>query len=149
MTETTSDIKLFTVEKANRALPLVRRIVDDIAADHPVWKDLVARYELAAAGARPEWGESAEMVMLRRGIDAVAEQIGKYVKELEAIGCQLKGFEQGLVDFYHRHDGRLVYLCWQRDEPTVAHWHELDAGFAGRREIGPEFSGADRDGADR
>ncbi len=140
MTDTApSDLQIYSVHKANRALPLVRRIVDDIVAEHPVWKDLVARYELLAAGAKAEWGESGQMQELRRRIDAAAERITGYVAELEQIGVQLKGFEQGLVDFYGRHDGRLVYLCWQRGEEAVTHWHELDAGFTGRRPITPDF----------
>jgi hypothetical protein len=143
MTDAPSDIKLFSVEMANRALPLVRRIVDDIVAEHPRWKDLVARFELVAAGARPEWGETPEMAKLRHGIDAAAERINGYVKELESVGCRLKGFEQGLVDFYGMHEGRLVFLCWQRGEAAVTYWHELDAGFTGRREITSEFVAAE------
>lgn len=139
MTDAPSDIKLFSVEMANRALPLVRRIVDDIVAEHPRWKDLVARFELVAAGARPEWGETPEMAKLRHGIDAAAERINGYVKELESVGCRLKGFEQGLVDFYGMYQGRMVCLCWQEGEDTVAHWHELETGFSGRQPITPEF----------
>ena len=134
-----TDIKVFTVERANSALPLVRRIVADIVAEHPRWKDLVGRYELAAAGARPEWGESEEQLALRREIDAVAERINGFVDELTAIGCVLKGFEDGLVDFYGQRDGRLVFLCWRLGEDEVTCWHELDAGFAGRQPITPEF----------
>ena len=134
-----ADVKVFTVERANSALPLVRRIVADIVAEHPRWKDLVARYELAAAGARPEWGESEEQLALRRDIDAVAERIKGFVDELTAIGCVLKGFEDGLVDFYGQRDGRLVFLCWRLGEDEVTCWHELDAGFAGRQPITPEF----------
>jgi len=144
MTEASADIKLFTVEKANRALPLVRRIVDDIVAEHPRWKDLVARYELLAAGARPETGEPAEMKELRKRINEVAERISGFVEELEQIGCQLKGVEEGLVDFYGLHEGRVVCLCWRRGEEAVTHWHELDAGFAGRQPITPDFSAAER-----
>jgi hypothetical protein len=142
MTETLSGIRLFSVEKANRALPLVRRIVDDIVAEHPRWRELVARFELVAAGARPEWGETPEMQRLRKEIDAAAARINGYVAELELIGCQLKGFEQGLVDFYGMYQGRLVHLCWLRGEDAVTHWHELDAGFAGRQEITAEFEKA-------
>jgi hypothetical protein len=143
MTQAPPDIRLFTVEKANRALPLVSRIVADLVREHPRWRDLVARFELAAAGARPEWGESPEMARLRRDIAEAAERINGFVKELEAIGCQLKGFEQGLVDFYGMHEGRLVFLCWQLGEAAVTHWHELDAGYAGRRPITPEFVAAE------
>jgi len=132
-------VKTFTVEQANRALPLVRKIVADIVAEHPRWKDLVSRYELAAAGARPEWGESEEQVALRREIDAVAQRINGFVDELTAVGCLLKGFEDGLVDFYGLQEGRLVFLCWRLGEEGVTHWHELDAGFTGRQPITPEF----------
>jgi hypothetical protein len=134
-----ADIKVFTVERANSALPLVRRIVADIVAEHPRWKDLVARYELAAAGARPEWGESEGQIALRREIDAVAHRINGFVDELTAIGCVLKGFEDGLVDFYGLQEGRLVFLCWRLGEDGVQHWHELDAGFGGRQRITPAF----------
>ena len=134
-----ADIKVFTVERANSALPLVRRIVADIVAEHPRWKDLVSRYELAAAGARPEWGESEEQLALRREIDAVAHRINGFVDELTGIGCLLKGFEDGLVDFYGLQEGRLVFLCWRLGEDEVKHWHELDTGFAGRQPITPAF----------
>jgi hypothetical protein len=139
MTEIAPDVIIFTVEKANRALPLVRRIVGDIVAEHPVWRDLMARYELLVAGARPERGESPEMLELRAQIDRIAARISGYQAELEQIGCVLKGFEQGLVDFYGSYEGRLVCLCWQVGEDAVTHWHELEAGFQGRQDITPEF----------
>ncbi len=138
-------IRTFTVEAANRTLPLVRRIVQDIVAEHPRWKDLVSRYELAAAGARPEWGESQEQLGLRRDIDAVAQRINGYVDELAEVGCLLKGFEDGLVDFYGLREGRLVFLCWRLGEESVAHWHDLDAGVAGRQPITAEFVAAEKE----
>ncbi len=132
-------IKIFTVERANAALPLVRRIVQDVVAEHPGWKDLVSRYELAAAGARPEWGESPEQLALRGEIERVAQRINGYVDELSEVGCLLKDFERGLVDFYGLHEGRLVFLCWRLGEDAVSYWHEIEAGFAGRQEITAEF----------
>jgi len=145
MTETAPDIRIFTVAKANSALPLVRRIVADITVEHPRWRDLVARYELMAAGARPEQGETTDMVVLRREVDKAAERINTYITELEQIGCQLKGFEQGLVDFYGMYQGRVVCLCWQEGEGSVSHWHELESGFTGRLPITPEFLAAEGD----
>jgi hypothetical protein len=133
------EVALFTVEKANRALPLVRRIVADITAEHPRWRELVARYELAAGGARADQGESNEMVALRHEVDRIAALIAGYVAELEQIGVTIKGFDDGLVDFYGHYEGRLVCLCWKEGEDAVSHWHELEAGFAGRQPITPEF----------
>jgi hypothetical protein len=51
------------------------------------------------------------------------------------MGCVLKDMDQGLVDFLTRRDGREVYLCWRYGEERVAYWHELQAGFAGRRPL--------------
>jgi hypothetical protein len=126
-------MKYFSLAEANATLPLVRRIVADITAKYPVWRDLVARYELVAAQSRPEWGESAEQIRLRTSIEAVARDIASYLSELEQIGCVFKGFDQGLVDFYGQIDGRDVFWCWKVGEERIEHWHEVDAGFAGRQ----------------
>ena len=140
---TTTDARVFTVTMANRALPLVRRIVADIVQEYPRWRDLVARYELLSAGSKPEWGESEDMQKVHREIERFAERIESYRKELEQVGVHLKDAETGLIDFYGLHEGRLVCLCWKLGEEKVAHWHELEAGFAGRQPIGPDFAEVD------
>src|SRR5207249_6088027 len=81
--------KLFTLAEANKTLPLVKRIVADIVALHPQWRDLVSRYELVAAQAKPDWGESREQLDLRHQVETVARQINDYLLELEQIGCVL------------------------------------------------------------
>jgi hypothetical protein len=30
-------------------------------------------------------------------------------------------------------DGREVFLCWRLGEPEIQYWHDLEAGFAGRK----------------
>lgn len=127
--------KFFTLAEANRTLPLVRRVVEDIMSVYPAWKDLVARYELVAAKARPDWGESKEQLDLKAEIDAVAGKINGFLKELEQVGCEFKGFDEGLVDFHGRLEAREILWCWKQGEDRISHWHELDAGFAGRQPI--------------
>ena len=113
--------------------------MSDITSLHPVWRDLVYRYELVAAQSDPKWGESTEQVALRTQIEAVARQINGYMVELGEIGCVFKGFEEGLVDFYGQLDGRDMFWCWKQGEERISHWHELEAGFAGRQPI-PELT---------
>lgn len=127
--------RYFTLVEANATLPLVRRIVADITELYPTWRDLVARFELVAAQARPEWGESPEQLRLRSEIEAVARDIATYLAELEQIGCLFKGFDQGLVDFYGQVDGRDIFWCWKVGEDKIDHWHELEAGFTGRQPV--------------
>ena len=127
--------KLFTLPEANRTLPLVKRIVQDIMVVYPQWKDLVAQYELVASKARPEWGESQEQLDLKNQIDALAARINDFLGELEQIGCEFKGFDEGLVDFHGHLEEREILWCWKSGEERITHWHELDAGFAGRQPL--------------
>ncbi|MGH7700280.1 MAG: DUF2203 domain-containing protein [Gemmatimonadales bacterium] len=127
--------KYFTLAEANRTLPLVRRIVADIMGLYPGWRDLVAKYELVAARARPDWGESEEQLRLRGEVEGVARHISAYLQELEQVGCVFKGFEQGLVDFHGRLGGRDIFWCWKQGEDEIRHWHDLEAGYAGRQPI--------------
>ena len=127
--------KFFTLVEANRTLPLVRGIVQDIMTVYPEWQDLVARYELVAAQAKPEWGESPEQLGLKTQIDTVAGKVNGFLGELEQIGCEFKGFDEGLVDFHGRLDEREILWCWKLGEDRIGHFHDLDAGFAGRQPI--------------
>ena len=131
--------KYFTLSQANKTLPLVKRIVADLTSLHPRWRDLVYRYELIAAQAKPEWGESPEQLALRAEIEALARQINDYLVELDQVGCVFKGFEAGLVDFYGQLDGREILWCWKQGEDQITYWHEIEAGFAGRQPV-PELT---------
>ncbi|MBI4502799.1 MAG: DUF2203 domain-containing protein [Gemmatimonadetes bacterium] len=128
-------VKYFTLEQANRTLPLVRRIVTDIVDEYGRWKEHVFRYELVAAGSSATKGESAEQVALREKVDDSAQRINNFVEELSRIGCVFKGFEEGLVDFHARMDDRDVLLCWKLGEEAIEYWHEMDTGFVGRQPI--------------
>jgi hypothetical protein len=63
------------------------------------------------------------------------QKFEKLLTELQGYGCELKGLEQGLVDFPAMMEGRQVYLCWQYNEPEIKFWHDVDAGFAGRQAL--------------
>lgn len=131
-------VKYFTIEEANRTLPYVRPIVSDIVAAYRQWRAGVVRYEGLASQSRTTGGESPEQESLREEVDVIARRINGYLEELSAVGCVFKGFDDGLVDFYSKLNGRDVFLCWKLGESDVSHWHELDAGFAGRKQLVPE-----------
>lgn len=131
------DFKLFTLDEAQRTLPLVRRIVEDLTTTYPVWRAAVAKFELLTGNARAESGETGDIVAAREEVARQAALISGYLQELEAIGCVFKGFEAGLVDFYSLRDDRPIFLCWKLGEPRIDHWHEVAAGFAGRQPIDP------------
>jgi hypothetical protein len=128
--------RLFTVDEANRTLPLVRRIVGDLLGEHAAWREEVARFEVAiTALPSEEAGESAAASEARTAAERHARRIDACLQELAEIGCLFKGFDGGLVDFLSLRDDRPVYLCWRHGEDAVSYWHETDGGYEGRRPI--------------
>lgn len=123
---------LYTPELANRALPLVRRIVEDLVRDYQSWRERVQVYERAAAA--PD-ADAKHVDAQQRDVQRLAAEIQGYLGELAALGVECKGLDVGLVDFPGEMDGAPACLCWKLGEPTVAWWHRPDAGFAGRRPL--------------
>ena len=137
-----AELKIFSVAEAERTLPLVRKILTDLNVEYDEWREAVAGYEVLAAASRADTGETAELLHSRGRVTDAATRINLGLLELEAVGCQFKGFEDGLVDFYALRDDRLVFLCWKLGEAHITHWHEVDAGIAGRQPIdAADFSG--------
>ena len=126
--------KIFTVEQANRMLPLVRRIVRDIVEAHRRWQKAVQSYEAAATWTRAD-SPSTQLSELEGDVKRLAAEIEGYLGELRALGVDFKGFEQGLVDFPGERDGRTICLCWKLGEDEVKYWHEVADGYAGRQPL--------------
>ncbi len=125
---------LFTVEQANRMLPYVERIVRDIVDGYDRWQRLVGDFEVATARS-VAGAPDPEAEQLQQEAQRVAADIDGCQRELAKLGVEFKGYDLGLVDFPAERDGRAIYLCWQLGEAAVMHWHDRDAGFAGRRPL--------------
>jgi hypothetical protein len=113
----------FTLAQANRALPLVRRVVSDIVQTRDQATGLQSQLESANA---------KDQKRIQQELDVAIDKLHAYLDELTEIGCELKDFQAGLVDFIGHHQGREVNLCWKLGEESIAYFHELSAGFAGR-----------------
>lgn len=119
--------KYFTPKEANKTLPLVKKIVEDILNNARQIK-----YYVETLGKEAEENEN---------VLALAEEIKSYMNELEEIGCSYKdwSFELGLVDFPSVIDNKEVLLCWRSDEDSIKYYHGLLDGFAGRKLIPEEY----------
>lgn len=61
--------------------------------------------------------------------EAVQEALSAWVREMEALGVEVKG--PWLVDF----DCGSGYYCWRWPEAELAYFHGYDEGFEGRVRI--------------
>jgi hypothetical protein len=134
--------RFFTVEQANKMLPLVRAVVQDIV---PLAQNLIERRERLLK-ARPSErvkrseGHQEELDQMQQEFARDAARLEEYMDELRELGVDLKGAD-GIVDFPGLRDGREVCLCWKLGEPEVGHWHDVDAGFAGRQKLAGDAIG--------
>jgi hypothetical protein len=116
----------FTLAQANSTLPLVRRIVGDIVKTHGMILRLQAEMDRATG---------KEQAATQSRLDESVGKLEDYVDELTEIGCELKDYQVGLIDFVGRHDSRDVYLCWKLGEEKIGYWHEMNAGYSGRQPV--------------
>jgi len=128
--------RLFTVEQANAMLPLVRAITTDLAE---LSREVIDRRERLSrlSGSRQQSRDpyAEEVAQIEDELEKDRGRLQGFVEELRQLGVEPKNGPDGLIDFPAMIDGRLVYLCWKLGEAEVLHWHELEAGFAGRQSL--------------
>jgi hypothetical protein len=139
LSDTLSTRRLFSVEEANRMLPLVRPIVSDIVRQFQIVTELKSRMDAVrpkVTRKRQNDPYREELAQTEAELDREQARLTDYVDELTKLGVELRGVD-GLCDFPSLREGREVFLCWRLGEPEVMFWHDVDAGFAGRQPIEP------------
>jgi hypothetical protein len=119
----------YTVEQANAALGWVAERIERLRAARVGLNDEEARAALEEAGPSNGGGEPGRVVS-----DAFLAMRNALV-ELQAMEVVLRDLDRGLVDFPSIREGREVFLCWEEGEEEIGYWHDLDAGYGGRRPL--------------
>ena len=136
-------ITLFTAEQATQLAreltPLMQTLVD-AKRDLDRLDTRAAALRIALAGASAENPDAFELASLMEQRRAIAARVGEGVAQVHRQGILVKDLDRGLLDFYALRGDRLVFLCWVLGESAVAHWHTLEAGFAGRQPLDPSES---------
>ena len=117
----------YSVDEANAELDRLRELLPRIRDARRAILDGGEKVRGVASrnGGGPEGAEYLRSVeVLREGIESLASD-----------GIILRDAETGLVDFPAESEGREIFLCWRLGEDEVAHWHEVDAGMAGRKPL--------------
>ncbi len=130
--------RYFTLEEALALLPRLTEMLETLRSRRQELRELerrlAERYQQRVRGNGHVRGGD-ELGQLRRELEAGLAQLNEQVAAIHALGVEVKDVDQGLVDFPSLREGREVYLCWRLGEPTIAWWHELETGFAGRQPL--------------
>jgi hypothetical protein len=120
----------FTLTEANQALETIRPLMEEV---QQIRRKILAQ--------QPETWEAIRRSAGNGGNPALSKMVGTFdrlddlLHRILATGAQIKDVNTGLLDFSALKDGREVYLCWKYGEERIEYWHEVEAGFAGRRPI--------------
>jgi len=136
------DPRIFTIEEVDALIPTLSRLIGVQLGQQDEIRQRLGSLARATGklprslDASPE--DNDEVARMKADL---RELIGRYEagwSEVQRMGVLIKDPEVGLLDFYGRIDGRLVYLCWRYGEEALAYYHELEAGYAGRRPLARE-----------
>jgi len=135
--------KVFSLNEANKTLPLVSRIIQDVVRTH---QELTKRGERARKLRQEKRTAqaTAQATVQAAEEEARAQDLGyeieSYFEELEKIGCSCKDPVLGLVDFPACVGDQIILLCWKLGEPQILYYHDLKSGFARRKPVGDLFN---------
>lgn len=122
--------RYYTLAEAQETLPRVKQLMAEIQNARATIERLRPEALPAMQNAARNGGNypAGELYQTYRALEGG-------VKSIMALGVRVADVEKGLVDFLGRRKGREIYLCWQYGEDEIEQWHDLTAGFAGRKPI--------------
>ena len=130
--------RYFSPDEVEALIPRLTGIVEGLRAAHADVEAMRGRLQaeqrrlaLAGGGVLDQERWRAD----RASLDAAVARAQAAVDEIHALGGVPKGVEEGLVDFPHLRDGRVVNLCWKYGETRIRWWHGMDEGFSARKPL--------------
>jgi hypothetical protein len=129
--------RLFTPAEANSALDEVRPVAERLVALRTRMHELVGEQGklVTAIGGNGGGYAANDLNAAQAELEQLADRAAACIAELDSIGVVLKDPDVGILDFPALRDGEEIELCWQVGEPAVEQWHEIGAGYAGRKPI--------------
>lgn len=125
---------VYSVSEARELVPRLRPLLNEIRDMRQEAAALTGKLDKIAPETRGN-GHAPEVARLEGRIAQCVEGIRERLDQLSQLDIEVKDLDIGLVDFLGLRDGRIIYLCWAVDEPTVAYWHELSDGYRGRQPL--------------
>jgi len=130
--------RVFTVDSANRLLPLVARIAADLVT---MTRSLALEAEQIRGIERlPLKSDirsfTEELDCVKEAFRVESARLEEVQQELAELGVEVDSIDAGAFDFPAFRERRPIRLCWKLGESHVSHWHGVGETFLERRPIG-------------
>ncbi len=133
--------RYYSVDEVNEKVPELARIFMRVMQLRAQLKVIYKRLEekrFAPVGEDFEPavpGAPGDVVRDRMIFKGMVETLKADIASVQETGCSIKDLDTGLVDWLGKNGDDDVLLCWRFGEREVAFFHDLEAGFAGRRPV--------------
>jgi hypothetical protein len=119
----------YTPEQARTLLPQVRDWLRQMTEQRDRLQEQERQLQALAAPGRDLGGTLVDNWV--RTLTALQDLLLEFYRR----DIQIKDLDRGLLDFPTLIDGKEVFLCWELSESDIGYWHDLQAGYAGRRPL--------------
>jgi hypothetical protein len=131
---------VFSIQEANQLIPTLDGLTTRLAQkkremqkkhDQILVLDLISGekvHDSASTDGKEYLSKSAELEVLILSFE-------DDILEINRMGCYLRDITKGSIDFFSIRSNRLVYLNWQRGEPEIQYFHDVDSHFSKRRPL--------------
>lgn len=120
-----------TLAQAQRRLPHVKKLLSQ-ALHHKNMLHMALSVDLQY---EDELEDSHFDTKFHKEFHRLSYDFYQILETLEKKGVLIRDLDSGLIDFISFHNNREICLCFRLGEEKITHWHEVDAGFTGRRPI--------------
>lgn len=145
-TDPTTGARVLSLEEANALVPELNALVGaQLEIGDEIQRLVTDLYEAVGPSGSEDGAEMVDVTVyptdaarvrdLKLALAAAARNYKRGWTEVQKLGAVVKDTSTGLLDFYGRVDDRLVWLCWRYGEDAIRYYHELDAGFSGRKPL--------------
>jgi hypothetical protein len=131
--------KIFTPEEAERLIPRLEMIVDNMIRARKNALEVnegILRMQDQIEYGGPRAVEPVLLVNAHTELDFLLQIVQEGIDAIEELGGQTRDVNFGLVDFPAVVEGRSVLLCWKLGEKSIRYYHGCQEGFSGRKRLG-------------
>ena len=137
----------FTLDEAQSLLPVLESLLRTAIDGKQLIESVDSEFQEIAHRVFLNGGTFLNIVHLARRKaqrEKAVQRVKDAIAEIDSTGVQVKDLDIGLLDFPCEVDGHTLLLCWKLGEKSIAHWHGVSEGFAGRKRIDERIAKAKR-----
>ncbi len=124
--------KYFTIREAENLLPRIEKILRRVVKLNKAL-DLLSSIEVEVYD--DDYENLRKVIRMNGQFHRLSYEFYSGIESIQDMGCIVRDYDSGIIDFYSRFWGRDIFLCWKLGENSIRFWHKADASCMERKPI--------------